>query len=158
MLSQILRLSNKSMQSSNQIRDYMQLSYLTKDIIKVIKKAPELKDIKDANTFDAFLESFSRIPIKFKDGSKAVIEIKPSSKTININNISKWDRYQKERFMSFLRNYGVISADYFLKLLMDITTPKSTLTDIKTDLPSLNSNTLNKWRNFEKIEQYYISI
>jgi len=157
-LSQILQLSDKSMQSSTQIRNYMQLSYLTKDIIKVIKKAPELKNIKDADTFDAFLQSFSLIPIKFKDGTKAVIEIKPSSTTININNISQWNRYQKERFVSFLRSYGVLSPNYFLNLLIDITTLKSTLTDIKTDLPSLNSAILNKWRDFEKIEQYYISI
>ena len=157
-LSQILQISNKNIQSSTQIRDYIQLSYLSKDIIKIIKKAPELKDIKDADTFDAFLQSFSLIPIKFKDGTKAMIEIKPSSTAININNISKWKKYQKERFVSFLRNYGVISADYFLNLLIDITTPKSTLTDIKTDLPSLNSNILYKWRDFEKIERYYIRI
>ncbi len=157
-LSQILQLSDKSIRSSNQIRDYIQLSSLTKDVIKIIKKAPELKDIKDADTFDAFLQSFSLIPIKFKDGTKAVIEIKPSSTAININNIPHWNRYQKERFVSFLRSYGVISADYFLNLLIDITTPKSTLTDIKNDLPSLNSKTLNKYRDFEKIERYYISI
>ncbi len=157
-LSQILFITNKSIQSSNQVRNYIQLYCLKKDIIKLIKQSSELKNIKDADSFDAFLQNFSFIPIKFKDGSKAIVKILPSSNTININEVSGWKKYQKDRFLSYLRNYGVISPDYFLNLLIDVETPKSTLTDIKTDLPSLNSTVINKWRDFEKIEQYYIKI
>ncbi len=156
-ISSILNITDKSLQESTDGYDYMQLNLLTKDIISIMQKAPELQDIKDAEDFNNILDLLAYIPLSLDTQHKAIIKVTSASMKININSIKSWNDFQKERFVSYLRDRGVSMPNFFLNTLMDLLKTKSNLTDIKRDIPSIHCQDIRDWRVFEKIERYYVT-
>ena len=155
-LSQILSVTDKSLQESHTTQRYTQLFLLTKDITEILKKSPEFKDINDSEDFENMLEMMSNIPIGLDSDKRVLVQIKAADTAININGLKNWDEAQKNIFLTYLRNRGVLMPEFFYNMLLDILKSKSNLTDIKRDIPSLNTGAISTWREFEKVEYYYL--
>ena len=146
------------MQESHTAQKYTQLFLLTNDIIKILKNAPELEDVNSSKDFDNMLKTISNIPIKLDNNKRVSVQVKATDRTININSLKNWNNIQKDIFLLYLRNKDLIMPDFFYNMLLDTLNPKSNLTDIKRDIPSLNAGMISTWREFEKIEFYYFKI
>ena len=156
-LSQILSITDKNLQESHTTQNYTQLFLLTKDIAKIVKNSPEFKDINSSKDFDSMLKIVSYIPILLDSDTDVYVDIEVANKSININSLKDWDITQKDIFLTYLRNKGMLMPEFFYNMLFDVLKPKSNLTDIKRDMPSFNSDTIYSWREFEKIEYYYLT-
>jgi len=154
-LSNILSITDQSIKESRDFEKTVQLNLLTQDIINILRVSPELKDINDSEDFDDMLTQISYITFPLSQNNEISIDISPLGKTFNINQIAKWRSTKKIDFMNYLRDKGVTSADYFCNLLKDIVDTKSNLTDIKSDLPYLNAHSIETWRDFRAIQEYY---
>lgn len=155
-LSQILSITDKNLQESHTTQNYTQLFLLTKDIIKILKNSPEFKDINDSEDFDNMLEMMSNIPIGLDSDKRVLVQIKAADTAININSLKNWNTTQKDIFLTYLRNKGMLMPEFFYNMLFDVLKTKSNLTDIKRDIPSLDMGMISTWREFEKIEYYYL--
>lgn len=156
-ISQMLDVADKSLHESSNDKNYLQLRLLTKDIITILKKSPELKEIKDADDFSNMLKIISYMPIPLSNDKTATVSISSASTRININNIKNYTSTQKNTLLDYLRTKGMLMPDFFYNLLTDLLNPKSNLTDIKRDMPSINAGFIVDWREFDKIKNYYIS-
>ena len=155
-LSQILSVTDKSLQESHTTQRYTQLFLLTKDITHILKTSPEFKDINDSEDFDNMLKMMSTIPIIFDSDKNVLVQIKAADTAININSLKNWNTIQKDIFLTYLRNKGILMPEFFYNMLLDVLKTKSNLTDIKIDIPSLNAGMISTWREFGKIEYYYL--
>ena len=156
-LSQILSIADKSLQDSRATQRYTQLFLLSKDISKILQSLPVLKDINTSKDFNNMLKIVSNIPIQLDKDRIIFVQIEPANRVININSLKSWSLSQKDIFLRYLRNKGLLMPEFFYDMLLDILKTKSNLTDIKRDMPSLNSGTISTWREFKKVEYYYLN-
>lgn len=155
-VSRILDITDQTIRESGDFKRVLQLNFLTEDVVKILKKSPELNDINDSQDYDDMLSTVSFIPLNFERDMSVYINITHANDRININEIKSWNESQKSDFLSYIRNYEVVSAEYFWEILKDATDKKSDLTQLKTDMSRFYGGGIGSTDDFDKLLEYYI--
>jgi len=118
-----LAVSLSYVNSSNQkIKDskfLIQCNSIVEDILGFLKTSPDVKEIKDAESFNMLLLTAGVIPLEFKS-LRVFIEIKSARAKFNINSLSTSKKLQ-DSFKNYLARYNVADSEYLVALLLDNT-------------------------------------
>lgn len=110
---------NRSNQKIQESRFLIQCSSIVEDMLKFLKESPEVKQIKDAESFNFLLLTAGMIPLEYKS-LRVFIEIKSARAKFNINSLGTSQKL-RDSFINYLARYNVADATYVTALLVDST-------------------------------------
>lgn len=110
---------NRSNQKIQESRFLIQCNSVVEDILKFLKESPDVKQIKDAESFNFLLLTAGMIPLEYQS-LRVFIEIKSARGKFNINSLATSQKL-RDSFINYLARYNIADATYVTALLVDST-------------------------------------
>jgi len=150
-----LKYINTSSQTLKDENFIFQSVTLVDDFLNILKKSPDLLEVKDSASLAIFLSQAGLIPFESNDYS---IVISITSARDKINPLVFKDKQRFEALRAFLLNYGV-NADYsdmLYDLISGIKPDGTYRSDIFNENPYLFRNYIASQEHLEKLNEIYI--
>ena len=153
---------NKSNQKIQESKFLVQCDSILEDLLHFLKTAPEVKEIKDAESLNMLLLTAAVIPLEYKS-LRVFIEIKSARSKFNINTLSqKKSKRLRELFKNYLARFNVADTEYMMALLQDSMggglqdSTKMYESDLFDEKMWLYRDKITSKKQFDEILDYYV--
>ena len=137
-------------------RFLVQSSAVLEDVLSVLQNSPMMAEIKDAPTFNVFLESTSVLPFEVQD-LRVLIRMQSARGKFNINTLKGSEVY-RDALNTYMLRYNILDSYYLTDLLVDCMSGKQDVykTAIFDDMPWMYRDKIAGSEHLDQILEYYM--